>query len=65
MELRNFRRCFEQQRIGRNPGLLRMFLEEAAKAAPSLGIRGERRTQTLQPNQLWNYQSDRQVEATG
>ena len=64
MELRNFRRYFEQ-RTGKNPALQWKFHEEAAKAAPSLGIRGERRTQTLQPNQLWNYQSDRQVEATG
>jgi hypothetical protein len=41
-----------------------MFHEEAgAKGAPSLGIRGERLTQMLQPNQLWNYQSDRQVAA--
>jgi len=30
-----------------------MFHEEAAKAALSLGIRGERLTQTLQPNGLW------------
>jgi len=26
---------------------------------------GERLTQTLQPNQLWTYHSDRQVEAAG
>jgi hypothetical protein len=35
MELRNFRRYFEQ-RTGRNPALLWMFHEEAAKGAPSL-----------------------------
>jgi hypothetical protein len=62
MELRNFHRYFEQ-RTGRSPALPWMFHEEAAKGALSLGTRGERLTQTLQPNQLWNDQSDRQVEA--
>jgi len=38
-----------RERTGRNPALLWMFHEEAAKEAPSLGIRGERLTQTLQP----------------
>jgi hypothetical protein len=42
-----------------------MFHEEAAKGAPSLGIRGERLTQTLQPGQLWNHHSDRQPIPTG
>src|SRR5262245_61355472 len=42
-----------------------MFHEEAANAAASLGLREERLTQTLKRNQLWNCQSDRQVEAAG